>query len=151
MGSILPDLFCFLYIAVDERNSPAISGNKGCCSHQAISHYRHPRLCTLRGVRMENNPGYWPQLVKVHIKGMISLSPDFCIFPYIEKCSIHQFEMSGFSLINTNLLMFQQHVSFLQKLFCILVPPLPLWSRPSELSVRVSPRLKPSVHLQNRT
>ena len=29
---------------------------------------------------------YWPQIAEVHIKGMISMSPECCIFPYIEKC-----------------------------------------------------------------
>ena len=29
--------------------------------------------------------GYWPQMAEVHIKGMISVSPDSCILPYIEK------------------------------------------------------------------
>ena len=28
--------------------------------------------------------GYWPQIAEVHIKGMISVSPDSCIFPVIE-------------------------------------------------------------------
>ena len=30
--------------------------------------------------------GYWPQIAEVYIKGMISVSPDSCIFPYMEKC-----------------------------------------------------------------
>ena len=29
--------------------------------------------------------GYWPQTAEVHINRMISVSPDSCIFPYIEK------------------------------------------------------------------
>ena len=29
--------------------------------------------------------GYWSQIAEVHVKGMISVSPDSCIFPYIEK------------------------------------------------------------------
>ena len=29
---------------------------------------------------------HWPQIAEVYIKGMISVSPDSCIFPYIEKC-----------------------------------------------------------------
>ena len=33
---------------------------------------------------------------EVPIKGNISGSPDSCIFPYIEKCSILKLEMSGF-------------------------------------------------------
>ena len=28
---------------------------------------------------------YWPQIDEVYMKGMISLSPDSCIFPYVEK------------------------------------------------------------------
>ena len=32
------------------------------------------------------NTGYWPQRAEVHIKGMISVSLDSCLFPYIEKC-----------------------------------------------------------------
>ena len=37
---------------------------------------------------------------------MISMSPDSYIFPYKEKCQRHYLEMSGFSLINGNLLIF---------------------------------------------
>ena len=29
--------------------------------------------------------GCWPQIAEMHVKGMISVSPDSCIFPYIEK------------------------------------------------------------------
>ena len=32
------------------------------------------------------NTGYRPQIAEVYIKGMISVSPDSSIFPYIEKC-----------------------------------------------------------------
>ena len=31
------------------------------------------------------NTTYWPQEAEVHIKGMISVSPNSCIFPYTEK------------------------------------------------------------------
>ena len=31
------------------------------------------------------NSGYWSQIAEVHIKRMSSVSPDSCIFPYIEK------------------------------------------------------------------
>ena len=76
---------------------PAISANKGCCSHQAISHYTPPKL-SLRELKMETNrlhakpsataaipnsapwgdsrrgrTGYWPQRVELYIKGMISM------------------------------------------------------------------------------
>ena len=29
--------------------------------------------------------GYWPRIAEMHMKGMVSVSPDSCIFPYIEK------------------------------------------------------------------
>ena len=32
------------------------------------------------------NTGYWPQVAEVPIKGIISVSPDSCIFSYIEMC-----------------------------------------------------------------
>ena len=28
----------------------------------------------------------WPQTAEIHTKGMISVSPESCIFPHIEKC-----------------------------------------------------------------
>ena len=33
--------------------------------------------------------GYWLWIVKVHITGMISMSPGSCIFPNTKKCWIH--------------------------------------------------------------
>ena len=32
------------------------------------------------------NTGSWPYISKLHIKGMISVNPDCCIFSYLEKC-----------------------------------------------------------------
>ena len=43
-----------------------------------------PRVST-EELRMWKNPGYWPQIAEMHMKGMISVSPDSWIFPYIEK------------------------------------------------------------------
>ena len=34
---------------------------------------------------MCKNPGYWPQIAEMHMKEMISVSPDSCIFAYTEK------------------------------------------------------------------
>ena len=31
------------------------------------------------------NAGYWPQIAETHEKGVIAVSPDSHIFPYIEK------------------------------------------------------------------
>ena len=85
--------------------------NKGYCSHQAIT-LQPPQQWALRELTMETgcplsnhqtlqpsnpnstpwgdsgweSPGYWPQMAEVRIKGMISVSPDSCIFPYMEKC-----------------------------------------------------------------
>ena len=84
---------------------------------------------------------------KVHTERMILMSPDSCIFPYIEK---HYIEMSGFLQLTVSL-----HVLtawfLLQNLLCILAPPLPLWSSPSELYVRLFSRLKSSARLPIKT
>ena len=32
--------------------------------------------------------GYWPWVAKVHIRGMISMSPVSSIFPYTDKCLV---------------------------------------------------------------
>ena len=41
---------------------------------------------TLRKLRnWGENTGYWPHIGEVHNKGIISVSPDSYIFPYIEK------------------------------------------------------------------
>ena len=43
-------------------------------------------MCTLRGFSMEENRILILSLiVKMYIKGMISLSPESCIFPCLEK------------------------------------------------------------------
>ena len=41
--------------------------------------------CTLKTQDEDRIPGYWPQIADMRIKGMISVSPDSCILPYIEK------------------------------------------------------------------
>ena len=45
-----------------------------------------------------------PQIFKVHITGVISMSLHSCVFPYIQECWSHQPEM--LSLISSHLLMF---------------------------------------------
>ena len=47
------------------------------CSHALWWAQRKPRMW---------ETGYWPQIAEMHMKGMISVSLDYCIFPYIEKC-----------------------------------------------------------------
>ena len=47
------------------------------------------RLQPLLTVRPEElrgeNRAHWPQTAEVHVKGMTSVSPGSCIFPYTEK------------------------------------------------------------------
>ena len=79
--------------------------NKGCCSHQAI---------TLKLWKDEpwgnsgwKNIGYWPQRAEVHIKEMISVSP-LLHLPIQRKALNFLTWDVWFSLINSNLLMFQR-------------------------------------------
>ena len=60
-------------------------GNKQATCHQAISHLQPPPTVTLRDSGLRK-AGYWPPIAKERIKEMISVSPDSCIFPFIEKC-----------------------------------------------------------------
>ena len=55
--------------------------------------------------------------------------------------------MSGFSLMSSNILIFDymNSIGVLQKLLYILAPPLSLWNSPSELSEGLYPRLKSSL------
>ena len=50
---------------------------------------RHQTAVTPKGEPGGNsgceNTGYWPQIAEVHIKGMISVSLDLCLFLYKEK------------------------------------------------------------------
>ena len=39
--------------------------------------------------------GYWPWIVKMHIKGTTSMNPDSYIFSYVEKHKNHSLEMSS--------------------------------------------------------
>ena len=59
---------------------------------------KEKNICDLSAIRLQPLPtespeelrkwkiiGYWPQIAEMHMKGMISVSPDSWIFPYIEK------------------------------------------------------------------
>ena len=61
----------------------ATPANKACCSYWSISHFSVPNGAA-RADSGWKRTGYWPQ-IEVHIKGMISMSPDTCTFPYTEK------------------------------------------------------------------
>ena len=74
------------YCTVGEEWYLTISVNKWCWGHPGISHCSQPQMCTLRGFSMEENRILILSLiVKMYIKGMISLSPESCIFPCLEK------------------------------------------------------------------
>ena len=62
---------------------PALFVWKLCFDHQDTAATPED-ACTLGGFRWRQ-VGYWPQTDEVYIKGKISVSPDYCIFPYIEK------------------------------------------------------------------
>ena len=78
---------------------PVISVSKGCCSHQTLQSSSNGVLWRNSGWKIT---GHWSQIAEVHIKEIISVSPDSCIFPYTEK---HQIPWdTWFSLMNSNLL-----------------------------------------------
>ena len=65
-----------------------LDGNKWAAHGQAqlaASCCRHPQQNT-RGNPAGENTGYWPQVVEVHFKGVISVGPASRIFPHKEKC-----------------------------------------------------------------
>lgn len=51
---------------------------------QSLCHCSFPRSAPWGDSRWERT-GHWPQTAEVHIKGIVSMSPDYCIFPYTEK------------------------------------------------------------------
>ena len=82
-----------------QRMSPAISVNKVCCGLEPSATEAYSPPLDPEGLRINNNniknnkqtnkktqAGYWPWIAEMHTKGIISMSPDSCIFLYIEKC-----------------------------------------------------------------
>ena len=59
-----------------QRMLPATPVNKGCWSHQAFSHCNQPPMVHPEGIQDGEKQGTGPGIVKVNIKGIISLSPD---------------------------------------------------------------------------
>ena len=70
--------FLWLYIlevwTVDKEMLPAISVNKEYCLHQAISHCSLPPVVHPEGNSGWRKTGYRPQIVRMCIKGMISMN-----------------------------------------------------------------------------
>ena len=73
------------------------------------------------------NTGYWPQITEVHIKGMISVNPNSCIFPYIGKSWIPWLEISSILWLKI-IFWLSDYLPFVAKLLYILAPPSPPWS-----------------------
>ena len=89
-GPVVSELFIHLFMYLWMKNVTChISKQRRLqpSSHQLLHYPLNTNFlrCTLRGLRMEKI-GYWPYIIKVHVKGMVSVSPVSCIFPYIEKC-----------------------------------------------------------------
>lgn len=61
---------------------------------ESLTSNSHQTAATPHGKPPEDtqdmNTGYWSQIAEEHIKEIISGSPDFCTFPYIEKYQIPQ-------------------------------------------------------------
>ena len=87
------------------KNVASVSVNKGYCSHQAAGlrvcvdgrGRGCPWLCTLKEFRMEKSR-ILTLVVKVHIKGMISMSQEPCIFPYTENLQFSSVAQSCLTL-----------------------------------------------------
>ena len=91
---------------------------------------------------------YRPQTAEVHIKGTISMSPDLHL-PIQRKALNSLTWDDGFSLINSNLLMFW-FIVFVAKSPLYCVPPLPLQSSLSEVRC-CDVGLSPQFCIPNKT
>ena len=58
------------------RRIPAQSGSRQVAATPCDEHWGTPNV---------ENVGCCPQIVEMHMKGMISVNPDSCIFPYVES------------------------------------------------------------------
>ena len=126
-----------------QRMLPSMSAVKGCCSHQPLRPRSDGPPLPLPGDSGWRKRGYWPYTVKVHIKGMISVSPDLHL-PIVRKVLTSLIWSIWFSL--TVIFWCSNYLEiFLQKLLYILASPLTLLNIPSELSESVLSGLKSSV------
>ena len=58
--------------------------DKDCCLLSSCQSLHQPGQCTLRGIQDEEKQDNNPREL-IHIKGVISVNPDSCIFLCIEK------------------------------------------------------------------
>ena len=75
-----------LYLPRHRRTENAAGNiNKQRCAHQASGPQSRPN-CARWGDEGWERTEYEPQRDKVHIKAVVSVSPDSCIFTFIDKC-----------------------------------------------------------------
>ena len=94
---------------------------------------------------------HWLYIVKMYIKGIISMSPDSCIFPYKKKrTKIINLRYLGWEaiVISNNLLMFCYMSSFSQQKCLYILAPC-LFGRVPQLSERLYPGCKSSEKKRN--
>ena len=77
-SSVITDLRCELVSPEDTPEGKNIY-------HLAATRLQPLPIVSL-GETQDLKTGYWPWIAEVYIKEMISVSPNTCIFPYIEKC-----------------------------------------------------------------
>ena len=135
-------LFVFSHIGWEMEYSCHIS-KQGCHSH---SNFDPPNanFWALRGTRKQNNTydlaalrlqplptvsteekhRILAQIAEMHMKGMISMSPDSCTFPYIEKRKVPN---TWFSLIHKNTFWCSDYLPFVSDFYVtwLSVPPPP--------------------------
>ena len=106
------DFVCCVFCCVSSAKQWIVRGGTPLVSVDWInvSLCRPPHYDTSWGHSGRENPGHWPQIVEVHVKGMTSGSPNSCIFPIHRKALNSLTWDVQFSLISSNLLMFQQLV-----------------------------------------
>ena len=116
---------------------PAIPVYNKCCLQSAsiAASLPQPQWCPWGDLGWRKT-GYWPEIVKMHIQGMISFF--FSRNDFNDPRLLHSLIKTLKSLIvnvcfSSNLLMFN-YIFPQQNLLYILAPPWPLWSSSSELS-----------------
>ena len=94
--------------------SRALSWEKNTCVIWQESGCSHLLLGALRNSEGENTDK-WPQRAEMHMKGMIPVSPDSCLFPYIEKGKVPN---TWFSLLHKNTFWCSDCLPFVSN-FCV--------------------------------
>ena len=111
------------------------------CHCQALSHCRHPQLCTLRGLRMERSrilaPGSWGTYQRDEFN-----EPSLLHLPIHRKVLNLLTWDIWFSLINSTLLMFQLPGLHCKNSYISWLPPYLFIAVPQGYSEKLSPGLE---------